>query len=254
MFAKYYAKGCGLFKEEKMLFRMDFIPKDEIGPEDAEARIQYFLLALRENGQILEDFELIQNRRYAAVFASYSRKHLDPVWDSEDAVRHRAELLRDFDLKLTALGKSPLRAKACTCKRRWLVMSTYCDDRDSPLICGDCGRAVPLCELALSEDDLGEVRAWQQNFRAVHRLWINGLSERWAEKQLTDVNSALNRQGLQIAKALKQKLGMLVCCEIFSPDENQTHFACPVCGKPLIWKCGEPSEMVCEFCALCYEN
>ena len=58
-----------------MLFRMDFIPKDGIGPEDAEARIQYFLLALRENGQILEDFELIQNRRYAAVFASYSRKH-----------------------------------------------------------------------------------------------------------------------------------------------------------------------------------
>ena len=93
-----------------MLFRMDFIPKDGIGPEDAEARIQYFLLALRENGQILEDFELIQNRRYAAVFASYSRKHLDPVWDSEDAARHRAELLRDFDLKLTALGKSPINS------------------------------------------------------------------------------------------------------------------------------------------------
>ena len=71
-----------------------------------------------------------------------------------------------------------------------------------PLHCVTCNLVVPLDRLELEDGLRDDLRRWGALVSALDYLWIDsGDYELWALHELSDVESAINRRGLALARA-----------------------------------------------------
>lgn len=111
------------------------------------------------------------------------------------------------------------------------LMSTF---GYNPIHCLACNLEVPPERLSLQAKLADVIAFWAQVHRALDYLWIDADYENWAEPELADINSAVNRRGREIARALNE---LRRCYYWYHQDQTVAFWQpitdCPVCGKEL---------------------
>ena len=81
-------------------------------------------------------------------------------------------------------------------------------DEESPVVCGRCDRSVALYKLPYIrvegtnghfEDEHFSTLSWKDVYRAVDKLWMACLSDRFTFRQMHSLDSTLSKTGRYIA-------------------------------------------------------
>jgi predicted nucleic acid-binding Zn ribbon protein len=119
----------------------------------------------------------------------------------------------------------------CSGQKPIKLMSTF---SFNPIHCLDCNLEVPPERINLGIKLAEAIAFWSQTFRAIYHLWLDADYEDWAERELSDINSSVNRRGREIAKALND---LRRCYYWYHQDQSVDFFepviSCPLCGKEL---------------------
>jgi hypothetical protein len=103
---------------------------------------------------------------------------------------------------------------------------------DNPLHCSDCRGEVDPERLHLTAEETELVASWHSAATALYRLWLDsGEYEDYAKSRLLDPNGQVNRQGLQVARVLSQRIPTRLWFFHDTDDGGPTR--CPVCGDAL---------------------
>ena len=144
-------------------------------------------------------------------------------------------------------------------------MQTFRFDIDSVFTCCDCGKPVVLYELPYLEnrEDHNYIQLWQDNYAAMDMLWLNCLCDRYTGNQLRNHDSALNRQGIELAQSMSSQLGYPIYyhleCMFGSKIKTKrvgkafVH-VCPKCNQVMKRaKIGDDRIDICKDCKLSYD-
>ncbi len=78
---------------------------------------------------------------------------------------------------------------------------------ESAILCGDIHRPIPLYHLfnpQKTDKIFDKIRYWDRAYARIFHLWISsGLYEFFAQKELEDIHSSLNKEGLKLCKEIE---------------------------------------------------
>jgi len=240
--------------------------KSSVSYEETKDFIWHFLLALESNGQILKNYKVIQNKNILLYVTTPKNDSLNEQHDSVYVKGDKEKIAEYYDVKIEECGIDLESREYCTCEKRGaLEMQTFRFDMDSVFTCCDCGKPVALYELPClpKRKDYNNIKLWQDNYAAMDMLWMNCLCDRYTGNQRVKHDSALNKQGIHIVRALSKLLGVpvyyhLECdygksIKVEKVDNLQIH-VCPECKTRMKRKrFSEDYEIdVCEVCLLSY--
>jgi hypothetical protein len=105
----------------------------------------------------------------------------------------------------------------------------------NPLHCMHCNLEVPAETLALSQQVVEEISAWNGIYHAIYVLWLDsGAYEAWAREQLADITSTVNARGRDVQRDLNE---IRRCYYWYFQDQSADNYcplrSCPVCGDVL---------------------
>ena len=104
-----------------MFCKIELLPKQVIGKEEAESIIWSFLRSLECNGQILKDYKLIKNANYILYVTFPKTDSFNEKYDGIYVRRDRKRISELYDCMITPLGEN-------TDKLALLCVSTpYCN-------------------------------------------------------------------------------------------------------------------------------
>ncbi|MBT9394681.1 Zn-ribbon-containing protein [Hymenobacter sp. NST-14] len=135
-------------------------------------------------------------------------------------------------------GSEPLSG-VCHCARSpFYLLYTDFVTLHSPVLCGGCNGSIPLYRLQHDgESSFSRLLSWETNYRACDSLQINcTVGEQWATRQLSDVRSALSKEGRALAAELEALTGVPVYYYLFNDRAisvaRDQRRPCPACGQP----------------------
>lgn len=212
-----------------------------------------YLGTLYKNGQILKGYELIKKeQQYIAFVTVPENRALEEDRYNNNGIIALAKLEEVFTITSETQGKNLSCSAACTCKEpsAYMLYSDFCL-QESPVICWDCGKSVPLYTLPFLGDEKEhyQIVSWQQAYNSVDQLWMNCLEDRFTYHQLTNPESRLSLEGREICRELEKKLNKPVYYYLYHEKQPMTN--CPVCGHQ--WEeTGHKKVMTykCEDCRL----
>lgn len=122
-------------------------------------------------------------------------------------------------------------------------MSTNLLSKTSPLDCGKCDKIIPIYKLKnINNDDRRNLNIWEDNYIACDKLQMNSsVGEKWATLQMTDFDSELTKEGINVCKSIHKKTGIRTYYMLYNyrPISNKKDKArkCPSCqGEWLLKK------------------
>ena len=244
---------------------IEFKSIEKVSQNDAKESIEHFACCLKNNGQILSDYLLIQNSdTYMLYVTTPKADSLEKCFDSIYVKHDRNELNRFFELQAIKIGTNVDSQEYCSCKTRTAIeMQTFANDSDSVFTCCTCGKPIALYELPYldKQDDHWYIVNWQNTYGATDTLWLDSLSDRFTGNQLSNVNSALNKIGRKIADEVSRKTRAKCYYNIFDDltkkvkfvkENNKVLRLCPCCGNPMghVKFCADYERFICEDCRL----
>jgi len=193
-------------------YKISFIPKACIEfSDDILEPIWIFLGCLYNNGQILKDYELIEA---ADVLWTVVTLPADDALNTENnniyVNKYQDMVQEHFTISSELLGKNMDKNDSCNCKEpSWYMLYTDTSLSESPVVCGDCGKTVPLYRLPHIFDSAEHhgVLSWQWAYKNTDELWKHGLSDRFTYRQMHNPSSQLSKEGMDICRAFEEKLG-----------------------------------------------
>jgi predicted nucleic acid-binding Zn ribbon protein len=123
----------------------------------------------------------------------------------------------------------------------------------NPIHCMDCNLEVRPETLALKEPLVEAIAFWRSIHDAIYELWLaSGEYESWAQEQLADIASPVNREGRAVQVDLN---GARRCYYWYFQDQSaedyQTITCCPVCGDTLnVYPGVIFKQLICETCSI----
>lgn len=146
----------------------------------------------------------------------------------------------------------------CICeKSEFYILITNYISIAPPIVCGSCHRSVPLYRLPKYYDHgYMPILNWESNYIACDHLQMNcEVGERWALKQMREIESQLSRQGLAICLQIEELTNIPVYYYLHDYRVNQRKSrlkSCPKCDGQ--WKI-EPAlhnvyDFKCDRCRL----
>lgn len=186
---------------------------------------------------------------------------LAPEPDSLD-MKYANKYVDDFYKKILSLysqepttqllGKSSDYKLSCMCENpSWYMLYSDFTTNESPIVCGDCGKTVPLYKLPkiLEEDEYSSVLYWQKAYNACDRLFMEGIAERTAYMQLSKPKSDLSQLGLKICTDFENLVGKPFYCFLYRYNSPHKPI-CPVCPEP--WKLDKDNKLFVDYqCKKC---
>ncbi len=216
----------------------------------------WYFGALIKNGQILMNDcnTIFQEDKFVTYL-------LAPEQDSLD-LRNANKYVNEFYTKLLTLctqeptiqllGKSSDYEVTCSCETpSWYMLYSDYTTNESPIVCGDCGKSVPLYRLPkiLGEDEYYTVLGWQKAYNACDRLFLEGIAERAAYQRLSKHTSDLSKMGREICASFEKATEKPFYYYLFRYYSSHKP-VCPVCSEN--WKLEEDKKLFIDYqCASC---
>ncbi len=145
----------------------------------------------------------------------------------------------------------PMERCACAGPTALKLMTALSAD---PIHCVACNLIVPLDRLELADGLRDDLRRWGGVMCSVDYLWIDsGDYELWALHELSDIDSPVNRRGIELRERLD---GDRPAYYWFFQDESVDEFhpidRCPACRGALRGYEGEGlfPQLVCDGCKI----
>jgi hypothetical protein len=94
---------------------------------------------------------------------------------------------------------------------QWKSLSMICNPilGTPSFVCDDCGGLVASYRIKMQSEIAELLWRWERQYDAIYNCWLlSGEYESWAEKELADVDSKINKLGLSIADTLTQATGV----------------------------------------------
>lgn len=221
-------------------------------------KFREYTMALELNGQILRRHRLYTDineneillRVVAPQSTSFDRDNENTIVTN---ARNALEQIYGEPIVWNNVGKNLNVGESCECaKSSYYILKGDMKDTVSPVICGNCGRSVPLYILPrnYSREEYYDILEWQRAYNDLTDLFKQGLDERYAYDMLHKANSSLNVEGRRIAKALNEKTGTPVYYHMFK-YYGKNKEECPICGES--WQNNDSEynvEYICHRCKL----
>jgi len=200
--------------------------------DDIAKMISLYLGSLSKNGQILRNYEIVKSgTEYYAYLTLPEKNSLDENYNSKYSNEYLMKLKELFHLKIEYIGDNINHDASCFCiSPSWYMLYTDWTLIESPVVCGDCGKEVPLYKLPYLQkrDDHYEIYCWQIAYTSIDNIWLHGLSDRFSYRQMNDPRSQLAKEGREICAELENLTGKPVYYYIF--NNKKTKANCPDCG------------------------
>ncbi|MCL1872920.1 MAG: GNAT family N-acetyltransferase [Clostridiales bacterium] len=136
-----------------------------------------YLGELHRNGQIHKDITLIYNdNSLQAFFFMPELDSLDEKNSSSYVVKGLMVISKDYAITSEILGRNAVVNEVYSCKNSsWYILYTHRDYTISPIVCGDCLKAIPVYKLPYidfpknCQHELG----WQWDYELIDELWFH---------------------------------------------------------------------------------
>lgn len=238
------------------IYKLEFLPKYEVSEEHEELLWDY-LSSLYKNGQIMEDYNIIeQDNKYVAIITLPEKVSLDNIYCNEYVRQYREKVTQRFEISnLEYFGKNINMEDVCTCNNpSWYLMYTDYARLESPISCGDCGKGVPLYRLPKYQDEREyyTMLEWQRAYNSFDRLYMYSICDRFILRHLNNPKSELFKIGLDIRRDLEVKLHRPVYYYVFyaSNYSKKVHSKeCPICNNH--WNTSLNESIVDRMCYRC---
>lgn len=247
-----------MYVQEIAIDILSKIDKDELVDE-----LSLLLSYYRHNGQTQGKIESQFIHENRVVFLPFT--HESGSLSSEYSnlyVRNQSKKIEDLTgskLQIKTLGKTHESYNgACKCsKPKFYILITDYITISSPLNCGTCNEPVPLYKLPKYYDHgYLPILQWETNYQSCDNLQMNcSVGERWALRQMQDVNSQLSRQGLEICNGIEELTRIPAYYYLFNYRKvkgDELSKTCPSCGKQwhLEKKLHDFYDFKCDNCKL----
>ena len=222
----------------------------------AETAIRHYLETLIFNGQILgREFPTAWQQEY------FSSRVVLPTPDALRQQHHSKrgvaalQQLASAGLaypKLSTVGMDLMSQHTddCAAADALIVYSRF-SDSCSAVRCASHFAPIPLYQLNTVEPDHEKMIRWQLQYQALDEIQMQQLRvlNKTAERSLQQVNSALNRQGRQLARQLERDNSKAVYYALYSGSSKdciaETTKNCPLCGGD--WRLPTPWHQLFDF-------
>ena len=186
----------------------------ELSDDDIFELVDAYFSALLNNGQVIGGYDVFSSGGFVyATFVMPTEDALSGIYDNEYVKKYLAELNAVFDMEFIREGENLEYEEPCECaKPSWFFLQTEHFTNSSPLNCGECDCRIPLYKVPhiLGEKEHFSVKCWQSSHKNLHQLWIEGLWDKFAYREISTHNSKLARKGRKICKEFEKALGVPV--------------------------------------------
>nr|MBE6545465.1 hypothetical protein [Oscillospiraceae bacterium] len=242
--------------------KMTFKPLIEESRREIAEKIDGFLYMLYMNGQIIKEWIVeMRNDHYIATTITTDDDSLDSKYYNS----HIRKELANFEVSYEIICDEFRSTDCCHCSEHsYYILAVNPNDNSSPIICGDCGKEIPLIRIPYlyQEEEHFSILGFQSMYKAVDRLWMEGLSDRFTKRQIINHKSQLNKVGMDICTELEKKAGNPVYYLLGNPiggwyefeKNNKILTSCPKCGGE-IKTCGghcDDDFNLCHECRLAF--
>lgn len=205
---------------------------------------------LRKTGQVYENFHLVKEEGgYAVYVIMAGADALDLGFCSEESVESIKKLAAIFSLKVESLGAVVSCEESCTCEApSWYMLYSDLTTEESPVVCGDCTKPVPLYKLPAILDKEGQSNFlnWQDQYKALSRLDTYNYAHDFTSGEITDPASRINKMGRALCRAMEKAKSVPV---FYHLEQRKGGDACPLCGKE--WSRTANEEISAKLCTFC---
>jgi predicted nucleic acid-binding Zn ribbon protein len=213
---------------------MVFTPKTLINGEEIAELFWDYLSCLSNNGQIISDYLLTKDDSMFMTFVTIPEDNaLDEKNNNIYLSKYLDKIISFFEISIEPIGTNLNTCSSCMCKEKpkWYLLYT---NRGGPVVCGECGHSVPLYRLPhiLGEDEYYKVLSWQKSYRAVYKLFMQCLADRFTYRQMNKLDSQLSKDGIEICQAFEDATGIPFYYYLFYYQKKQPT-TCPSCSKDL---------------------
>ncbi|MCL2461833.1 MAG: Zn-ribbon-containing protein [Defluviitaleaceae bacterium] len=235
-------------------FRINYTPKDKIEDEVSATDLLWnYLDCMYKNGQIQYDYLLTKHPGgYMAIVTLPEDSALDEKYNNGYNSEY-SEINRMFEIHMENLGENLNEQDTCACEEKpeWYMLYTSWGVDKGPVLCGKCGHTVPLYKLPyiFEEEEHFSVLGWKRAYKAIDKLFMYGLSDRFTYRQMHNANSQLAKTGREICEAFEKAAGIPFYYTLYY--YNKTPLVCPVCGGK--WQMASEKAIVhykCDKCRL----
>lgn len=236
------------------LYKITLTPKNSKFKmsEDIEDTIYDYLGCLYKNGQIMLNYELIKEEKVYCAYCKFIEKNsLNNKYNNKYVNERLNKLEEIFDLKIEELGEE-INNEVCSCKLpSWYMLHASYLEGETPVICGDCGKSVPLYRLPkiMGQEEYFQELNWQRDYQNVDNLYVSCLSDRFTYRQMSNPNSQLSKKGRKICHEFEKSTNKPFYYYLANLKKNLNR--CPICGEE--WQNSNNSKTVdfkCEKCRL----
>jgi predicted nucleic acid-binding Zn ribbon protein len=174
--------------------------------ERESEKIEYYLSALRKNGQILgKEQPLIHKNNTIRSYVYLPEDNSLDIKYSNKYVSKYSNEINDSGIKRVykLIGKEFYSSEICQCSSSdSYILYTDFLTLEPPLRCGNCFGIIPLYKIPTTYDDeYYDIKCWESNYQACDALQMNcSVGEKFGIRQMSDYKSALNKDGLEICK------------------------------------------------------
>ncbi|MCP4179988.1 MAG: hypothetical protein GY756_19680 [bacterium] len=209
--------------------------------DELEEWINYLLGALHDSRQIINEehqFILDDNKRIKVLISSPEKDSLDEKYHSEYAKKWIKKISKFSNSKIDFiyLSKDPQFIYSVPkVHKSYIIYGDYF----TPLICGETFQPIPLYNIPYTYHDnkcYNDLRSWHSNYEWLYNIWQSSLvGKRFSLKQLHDINSGLNIEGLRIRQRVETLTNLHTYYFLF----NNRHYSlkkyenwkCPICNQ-----------------------
>jgi len=135
-----------------------FTPIKIIENEDVVDLIWNYFACLYKNGQVLKNYELIKANDDFIMFVTLPQNDaLNEEYHNIYSFEYMVQIKEVFKISMEIIGENLNYGESCTCeKSSWYMLYTDYSEHDSPVVCGDCDKSVPLYLLPHMFKEKGE--------------------------------------------------------------------------------------------------
>lgn len=222
-------------------FELLFCLNNSHDAEQIGGTINNYLHSLRMNGQILgKEYILALDKN---IIRSYvlvpARDSLNHKYSNKYVKEYYKELSsQGIKIEFKRIGKELDSADLCKCNTvDSYILYTYYTSLESPLRCGNCFGIIPLYKIPKTYDDeYYDIKCWETNYQSCDTLQMNcRVGEKFGMRQLSDINSSLNKDGIDICKRImdltqKDTYYFLYHYVMYPKKDKELNRKCPLCG------------------------